>query len=231
MPAGISPSNVRRLPEGTGIFRRITMKILDISVRLDNGTPSYPGDPLVAVEPVLTLENGDGANVSRINLASHSGTHLDAPRHMISKGAPMSAIPLSLLMGKAMVADLTGCTEIGPRELLALPLRGVTRLLLKTDNSRLWKAGRFSPGYVSLAEKGADCLVEAGIELVGIDYLSIEACRGNGDVHRRLLEKGILILEGLDLSGVKPGMYELVCLPLKSAAEDGAPARAVLREL
>jgi len=207
------------------------MKIHDISVLLADDTPSYPGDPRVTVEPVLTLENGGGANVSRITLASHSGTHLDAPRHMISEALPMSAIPLSLLIGKALVADLTGHKEIGARELLDLPLRGVRRLLLKTDNSLLWKTGRFRPGYVPLVESGAECLVESGIQLVGIDYLSIEACKGNGNVHRRLLEMGIPILEGLDLSAVKQGMYELVCLPLKSAAEDGAPARAVLREL
>ncbi|MEA5114140.1 MAG: cyclase family protein [Geobacteraceae bacterium] len=207
------------------------MKIHDISIRLANDTPCYPGDPRVTVESVLSMETGDGANVSRITLASHSGTHLDAPFHMIAGALPMSAIPLSPLMGKALVADLTGRSEIGARELLALPLRGVTRLLLKTDNSRLWETSRFYRDYVSLVGTGVDCLMEAGIELVGIDYLSIEACDGNGNVHRRLLEKGILILEGLDLSAVAAGVYELICLPLKVAAEDGAPVRAILREL
>lgn len=207
------------------------MKIHDISIRLANDTPCYPGDPRVTVETVLSMETGDGADVSRITLASHSGTHLDAPFHMIAGALPMSAIPLSPLMGKALVADLTGRSEIGARELLALPLRGVTRLLLKTDNSRLWKTGGFCPNYVSLTETGADFLLGTGIELIGIDYLSIEDYRGNGDIHRKLLEKGILILEGLDLSAVAAGMYELICLPLKVAAEDGAPVRAVLREL
>ncbi len=207
------------------------MKIHDISIRLASDTPCYPGDPRITVETVLSLENGDGAAVSRIVLASHSGTHLDAPRHMIDGAMPMSAVPLSRLMGKALVADMTGRTEIGIGELRGLPLGGVTRLLLKTDNSRLWRAGRFREGYVALTGTGAGYLLETGIELVGIDYLSIEAYGGTGNVHRILLEKGILILEGLDLSRIAAGIYDLICLPLKTAAEDGAPVRAILREL
>ncbi len=207
------------------------MKLHDISVQLAQHTPCYPGDPQVIVESALSLENGDGAHVSRITLGSHSGTHLDAPRHVLGDAPPMSSLPLSLFIGKALVADVRNRNEIGPGDLKDLPLSGVRRLLLKTDNSRLWKTRRFCPQHVSLTEAGAVHLLETDIELVGIDYLSIEGHGGSGIIHRMLLEKGIVILEGLDLSRVDAGRYELICLPLKTAAEDGAPARAILREL
>lgn len=206
------------------------MRLHDISVKLAQHTPCYPGDPQITVGPALSLENGDGAHVSRITLGSHSGTHLDAPRHVLVNGPPMSSLPLSLFVGRALVADLRNRHEIGPGDLKDLPLSGVRRLLLKTDNSRMWKTRRFCPRHVSLTEAGAAHLLGTGIELVGIDCLSIEGYGGCGIIHRMLLEKGVVILEGLDLSRVEGGMYELICLPLKTAAEDGAPVRAVLRE-
>lgn len=206
------------------------MTIHDISVPLAGELPIYPGDPEVRIEPVLTLEGGDGANVCRISMAGHSGTHLDAPRHMLADGATLDAVPLSLLMGRALVADLRGPAELGVRELERLPLRGEQRLLLKTDNSLLWGEARFRPDYVSLTPDGGRFLVDAGIRLVGIDYLSIERFGGDGSVHRTLLGAGTVILEGLDLSGVDGGVYELVCLPLRIPGADGAPARAVLMQ-
>jgi arylformamidase len=205
------------------------MKLYDISVPLFNGLPAYPGDPRVSVEPVLGIKDGDGANVSRITMAGHSGTHIDAPSHMLEDGDTLDSIPLSILMGKAYVADLRGVTEIGARELGRISLRGVERLLLKTDNSGLWERSAFCAEYVSLNEDGAEHLVRQGIGLVGIDYLSIEKFDGDGSVHRRLMHNGIVILEGLDLSRVEEGHYELFCLPLRIAGADGAPARAVLR--
>jgi len=207
------------------------MRIYDISVPLGEGLPAYPGDPRVLVEPALTLERGDGANVCRITLAGHSGTHIDAPSHMLAGGATLDAVPLSLLMGRALVADLRGATEIGPRELETLPLQGEERLLLKTDNSLLWGVPGFRPDYVSLNAAGAGFLLKAGIRLVGIDYLSIESFDGDGSVHRRLLGAGVVILEGLDLSRVEGGVYELLCLPLRIPGAEGATARAVFRRL
>ncbi len=204
------------------------MRIYDISVPLSNELHAYPGDPRVLVEPVLTLAD-DGADVCRITLAGHSGTHLDAPSHMLEGGATMDAVPLSLFMGRALVADLRGLRELGERELEGLFLRGEERLLLKTDNSLLWARPGFCRDYVSLTPDGARFLAGAGIRLVGIDYLSIERFGGDGSVHRDLLGAGVVILEGLDLSGVEEGVYELICLPLRIPAADGAPARAVLR--
>lgn len=205
------------------------MTIYDISVPLTRDLPAWPGDPRVLVEPVLTLAE-DGANVCRLTLAGHSGTHLDAPSHMLEGGATLDAVPLPLLMGRALVADLRGARQLGERELAGLPLAGEERLLLKTDNSRLWREAGFRPDFVPLTPDGARFLVEAGIRLAGIDYLSMERFGGDGSVHRELLGAGVVILEGLDLSGVEQGVYELICLPLRIPGADGAPARAILRQ-
>jgi arylformamidase len=206
------------------------MHIFDISVPLAAGLPSWPGDPCLQVEPVLLLEKGDGARVSRITLSDHSGTHLDTPAHMLENGSTLDDIPLALLMGRALVADLRGCAEIGLRELEGLPLAGEERLLLRTDNSLLWAKPDFCPDFVALTAEGAEYLLSKGIRLVGIDYLSIESFHGDGTVHRTLLGKGAVILEGLDLADVPAGLYELVCLPLRIAGGAGAPARALLRQ-
>jgi arylformamidase len=206
------------------------MRIVDISPPLTNGFPAYPGDPEVVIEPALLLEQGDGATVSRISMGDHSGTHLDAPGHQLPGGASLDTVPLSLLMGRALVADLRGATEIGVEQLEKLPLGGEERLLLKTDNSLLWNKPGFRPDYVALSVEGAEYLAGSGIRLLGIDYLSIEKFGGDGRVHRTLLENGIIILEGLDLSSACAGVYELICLPLRIAGGNGAPARAVLRE-
>ncbi len=207
------------------------MRILDISVPLSEGLPAYPGDPRVRLEPALMISRGDGANVARLTLADHSGTHIDAPGHMLEGGATMDEVPLSLLMGNALVADLRGEAAIGAAQLERLPLAGVERLLLKTDNSALWRVSDFHHDYVALTEGGADFLVRAGIRLLGIDYLSVERFGGDGSVHRRLLAAGVVILEGLDLSAAEGGSYELLCLPLRIPGAAGAPARAVLRSV
>jgi arylformamidase len=176
------------------------------------------------------LEKGDGARVSRITLGDHSGTHLDTPAHMLENGSTLDDIPLALLIGRALVADLRGCAEIGLRELEGLPLAGEERLLLRTDNSLLWAKPDFCPDFVALTAEGAEYLLSKGIRLVGIDYLSIESFHGDGTVHRTLLGNGVVILEGLDLADVPAGLYELVCLPLRIAGGAGAPARALLRQ-
>lgn len=206
------------------------MKLYDISVPLAEGLPTWPGDPELLLEPVLLLEDGDGARVSRITLGDHAGTHLDAPAHMLPDGTTLDEVPLSLLIGRALVADLRGHGEIGVPELAGLPLAGVERLLLRTDNSALWREPAFRRDYAALNDEGAAYLVSRGVRLVGIDYLSIERFGGDGSVHRTLLGNGVVILEGLDLSAVAAGDYELVCLPLRIAGAAGAPARAILKQ-
>ena len=205
------------------------MKIYDITVPLSDDLPVYPGDPKVEIEPVARLARGDAANVSRITMSTHSGTHLDAPRHFMDHGISIDHLPLSLFIGAALLAEISGVRAIGRNELAQLPLEGVERLLLKTDNSRLWDQPGFSEDFAHLTMDGAGYLVEMGIRLVGIDYLSVESFAGKGEVHRLLLGKGVVILEGLNLTGVPPGNYELISLPLKIKGGDGGPVRAVLR--
>jgi arylformamidase len=204
------------------------MNIYDISVPLSEELPVYPGDPPLRIEPVTRIARGDEANLSRITLSSHSGTHLDPPRHFNDGGTPADQVSLSVLMGKALLVEIPGIKPITRSELERFPIKGEERLIIKTGNSLLWKTRSFSEEFSHLTGDGAAFLVELGIALVGIDYLSIERFNGDGSVHRTLLDGGVIILEGLDLDGVPPGNYELVCLPMRLTGCDGAPARTVL---
>ncbi len=205
------------------------MEIYDISVPLSPELPAFPGDPRVEIEPVSRIAGGDAANVSRLSISTHSGTHIDPPRHFDDRGIAADGLPLSLLVGDAFLADVTGTKVIGQAELVRLPLAGVERLLLKTGNSLLWGRQEFVADFAHLAPDGARYLVNMGIRLIGMDYLSIEKIEGDWEVHRFLLDSGVVILEGLNLDGISEGGYELICLPLKIAGGDGAPARALLR--
>lgn len=204
------------------------MRIHDITVSLSSDLPIYPGDPGINIEPFSRISQGDSANVSRICMGSHSGTHLDAPFHFDDAGTTVDEIALETVIGKALVLEILGVKEIGRQELEKFRIEGEERLLLKTDNSKLWQQKEFSEGYAALTKEGAQYLRDAGVRLVGIDYLSIEGFHGEGNVHRTLLEDGILVIEGLNLEGIKAGRYQLICLPLKLKGGDGAPVRALL---
>jgi arylformamidase len=206
------------------------MKIIDISVPIYSGMVFYPGDPGAEIEPVRSIEAGDVANLSGMHIGSHTGTHIDASRHFINGGISVDRIPLDVLIGETRVIDLTGVASLISREdLEKAGAAGSERLLLKTRNSSLWTEPRFVTDYVSLDKSAADFLVENEVRLVGIDYLSIERFKPDEYyVHHRLLEKGIVVLEGVDLSEASAGIYELACLPLKIRDGDGAPVRAVL---
>jgi arylformamidase len=192
--------------------------IIDISRPIGPDTPVWPGDPPVVVEPVARLEAGDPAGVSRLALGTHTGTHVDPPAHFIPGGATVDALALDVLVGPAVVADViaAGPVDRAALESLALP-DGTTRLLLKTGAD-----------CGALTADGAQWLVDRGVSLVGADTLSIEPETLDYPVHRTLLGAGVVIVEGLDLRTVTPGPYQLVCLPLRIAGGDGAPARAVL---
>jgi arylformamidase len=205
------------------------MRIHDITMPLSEELPAYPGDPRVVISSCCSIAGGASANVSNISFCTHSGTHLDPPRHFSDSGLPVDEIPLDTLVGKALVVEVYGTKEIGPKELERLRIKGVPRLLLKTDNSEFWKDSEFREDFAALSVEGARFVVEAGVKLVGIDYLSVEKFKGDGEVHRILLDNGVVILEGVDLSEVEPGEYELICLPLKIKGGDGAPVRALLR--
>ncbi|MGH9011504.1 MAG: cyclase family protein [Acidimicrobiia bacterium] len=191
--------------------------IIDISRPLSQATPVWPGDPPVIVEPVARVEDGDPAAVSRLALGTHTGTHVDPPAHFFPGEVAVDALPLDVLVGPAVVADFpAGPIDRAALESLSLA-DGSARLLLKTGAD----AG-------AVTTDGARWLVERGVRLVGADTLSIEPETDDYPVHRILLGAGVVIVEGLDLTAVVPGSYELVCLPLRIAGGDGAPARAVL---
>lgn len=207
-------------------------RIIDISVPVYTGMVFYPGDSAVTVAPGKQIANGDVANLSNISLGSHTGTHVDAPYHFIDGENTVDNLNLDAMIGSARVLDLTGADEAITREALVdAGCSGARRVLFKTSNSSLWSQHEFRRDFVYLADDGADYLVEQGVVLAGNDYLSIEHYHSKTHyVHETLLKAGIIILEGVDLTGVEPGDYELACLPLKIRDGDGAPARVVLIE-
>jgi arylformamidase len=199
---------------------------VDVSVTVRPDMPIYAGDPSVAIELAKSIDRGDPANVTRLELGAHTGTHVDAPRHFIPDGEGASELPLDPFIGPCVVADAGSASgQLGAAaiEMLGLP-PSPERVLLKTSNSALWERDRFTPDFVRLSSDGAEALIGRGVRLVGIDYLSI----GDPAAHVLLLGSGIGVIEGLDLRPVDPGNYFLVCLPLKVARSDGAPARALL---
>jgi arylformamidase len=199
--------------------------IIDISVAVRPGMITYPGDPTVSLERVVSIAEGGVCNLSRLDFGVHSGTHIDAPVHFIDGAPGAETLPLDVLVGPARVLDLTAAETLDSAAFEGLEL--AERVLLKTRNSELWALDSFSDDHVGLTESGAERLVAAGVRLVGIDYLTI----GDESAHHVLLGAGVVAVESLDLRGVEPGEYELICAPLKLVGSDGAPARVLLRSL
>ncbi len=209
-------------------------EIIDITVPLHAGTPTWPGSAGVELTRTLRLEEGDFSNASRLGCDVHVGTHVDAPRHFIDSGSTVEKLPLEVMVGDAFVAYVPEVTKITASVLTGLNLpEGTERLLLRTRNSELWakETSEFMKDYAALTDDGAQWVVERGIRLIGVDYLSVQ-CYGDGPLtHQILLQAGVVILEGLNLADIEPCCYELICLPLKLVDADGAPARAVLRSI
>lgn len=209
--------------------------VYDVSLPIRNGGLVYPGNPAISITAQQAISQGAGANVSRLDLGSHTGTHVDAPKHFFDDGAGVDALSLDVLMGPARLLTFDDSVlSIGEAELSAHDLTGVTRILLKTRNSAWLASGstEFHPDYTYVAPDGAEYLASLGVKLVGVDYLSVEQFHsGHHKTHRTLLERGIIIVEGLLLSDVPAGTYELRCLPILFPGLDGAPARAVLVSL
>jgi arylformamidase len=208
-------------------------RIIDISLGISPAMILWPGDPPVAVEPRSRLASGDHANVSELRLGSHTGTHVDPPFHFIDGAPTVDALALDALVGPCVVADLRGVErDVGPTELDEARIPDAAeRVLLRTRNSELWARGEvsFPDDYVAVTPEGARWLASHDLLLVGTDFLSIERRGAPGHpTHVVLLQSGVVIVEGLDLSAVEPGSYTLACLPLKVVGGDGAPARAVL---
>jgi arylformamidase len=207
------------------------MRTYDITLTISPDLPTWPGDPGVKIERVEKIEDGSNANVSRVDMGVHTGTHVDAPYHFLSDGITVDKLNLSLLTGRAYVLHLSDIYEITALVLeeAQIPPR-TRRVLFKTRNSDLWvdEETDFQTDFVGLTEDGAEYLVRRGVKLVGVDYLSVAPYQKSRPTHERLLEAGVVIVEGLNLSEVSQGRYTLYCLPMKIANSDGAPARAIL---
>ncbi len=208
------------------------MKIYDITPPVGPTLPVWEGDPPPRMTLVSQLAQGDLCDVTALTMGAHTGAHVDAPAHFLAGGATVEALDLDVLVGPALVADLRGHAQITAAVLASLQLPSdLQRLLMLTDNSsrRLMTNPQFQRDYVGLTSDAAAWLVDHGLRLVGIDYLSIAAYDEAEPVHRKLLQNNMVIVEGLDLVGVPPGGYELYCLPLKLPGSEGAPLRAILR--
>jgi arylformamidase len=203
---------------------------IDISVPLSPGVVRWPGDREFEMRREASLESGDECNLSSFSMCAHTGTHVDAPLHYLSGGASLDAAPFDVLIGGARVVE-TDAARIGAKELAESGLAAAERVLFKTRNSGTeWHHRAFTPEFAHLTPDGARFLVNRGVRLAGIDYLSIGGADEEGaETHRILLEGGVWILEAVCLYGVAPGHYELVCLPLRIMGIEGAPARAILR--
>jgi arylformamidase len=204
---------------------------IDISAPIKAGMGHWPGDPPVQIKRVMDMRRGDPANVSLLSLSTHTGTHIDAPSHFYRSKKGIDDAPFSALMGKARVIEIADPEVIRPPELRSQRIRKGERILLKTKTSpRRWQVPSFVEDFVYLSREGAQFLAARGIKAVGIDYLSVGSGQSDGaETHRILLKAGVWIIEGLDLSKVTPGGYEMICLPLKIHRGEGAPARALLR--
>jgi len=206
------------------------MKLIDVSVPLDARLPTYPGNTPFSLEPSQSIARGDHANVSTIQSSVHAGTHVDAPRHFLPDGAGVDVLPLELLCGRTRVIEVTTRKGITPDDLAGFDLSEDIRVLLKTHNSRMWGSPEFHTDFIGVTGAAAQYFVDRGVKLLGIDYLSIEVFRTPGaPAHHALLSAGVIVVEGLNLVDVEPGVYDMFCLPLRLVGSDGAPARVILR--
>lgn len=204
---------------------------IDVSVPLRTGMVHWPDNPPVRIERVMDLEHGDAASVSSMSMGVHTGTHMDAPVHFQRGGVGIDQMPLEATLGLARVVEIRDPVSIKRAELEPAKLQPGERVLFRTRNSeRCWQTDAFVEDFVFISREAAAYLAECRVRTVGVDYLSVGGFREDGEeTHLALLQAGIWVIEGLNLSQVREGTYELICLPLRIAGGDGAPARAVLR--
>ena len=207
------------------------MKLYDISLTLSPQCIRWvTAQPLELIER-KRMGRGDTNNSSSIHTSVHAGTHVDAPFHFVPEGVTIESLPLDIFIGPAKVCAIEPGPRITAADIAKAGVQGETRVLFKTRNSNLLKKGAYDPSFAPFSVDGAKALVDLGIKLVGLDYLSAAAADEQVPVHCAFLDHGVILLEGVDLSEVPPGRYELFCPPVKLAGSDGAPCRAVLREL
>jgi arylformamidase len=208
------------------------MKIIDVTLTISPESTLWPGDEPVSLKRFRKIEDGANANATRIDMAAHTGTHVDAPYHFFMEGKGVDQMRLDILTGEVLVLEFGADVDVIDAQLIKsqnVPA-GTQRVFFKTRNSQLWanQVKEFQPGFVGVNLEGANCLVELGIRLVGIDYLSISPYKKSRPTHEALLGAELVIVEGLDLSRVSAGLYQLFCLPIKLKDADGAPARVIL---
>ena len=209
------------------------MKLYDISLPISGKLPFWPGDPQVVLKMTSSIAGGDQCNITKIQMGVHTGTHIDAPYHFLRDGSTIDAIPVETFIGTCLVVEIDSEVLIEKKDLQKCNITGYSRILIKTRNSEMWanSISSFEKNFVALAIDAAQYLTEINTILIGIDYLSIESFHSeDSSVHKLLLRNNIAILEGLNLSGVKAGIYGLICLPLKLQGCEGAPARVLLQE-
>jgi arylformamidase len=212
--------------------KELTMTIYDISLSISPNLPTWPGDPALKLEQYESIDKGALYNATQMSSSVHLGTHVDAPRHFIRDGSTVEQLPLEVLTGPCYVAQLPDGIDAITSEVLERTeiTSAMKRVLFGTSNSHYWARGesKFQTDFVAITEDGAEWLVERGVQLVGIDYLSVAPYSESIPTHTVLLKAGVVIVEGLNLSNIMRGFYDLYCLPLKIVGSDGAPARAIL---
>jgi arylformamidase len=207
------------------------VKLYDISLTLSPQSIRWvTAQPLELIER-KRMSRGDPNNSSSVHTSVHAGTHVDAPFHFVPNGRTIESLPLDTFIGPARVCAVEPRRRITATDVAKAELQGESRVLFKTRNSNLLKKGVYDPTFAPFSVDGADALVKLGVRLVGLDYLSAAAADEQVPVHRAFLDHGVILLEGIDLSDIPAGRYELFCPPVKLAGSDGAPCRAVLREL
>ncbi len=206
---------------------------IDVSVTVRHGMPHWPDNPPVVLERTMDMGRGDGCNVSHLAMGVHTGTHMDGPVHFLHQAAGLDEMPLDATMGETRVIEIEDPRAITVSELSRHDVQAGERVLFRTTNSlRCWSTGTFLEDFVAISEPAAQHLAERHVRTVGVDYLSVGSYFADGaEIHRILLNAGIWIIEGLDLSTAPGGQYEMICLPVKLHESDGAPARAILRPL
>jgi arylformamidase len=204
---------------------------IDVSVPMHSGMGHWPDNPPVSIERALDMGQGDAANVSKLSMGVHTGTHMDAPIHFYPTGKGIDTMPLTAAIGRARVIEISDAESIKTEELRPHQIQAGERILFKTCNSAsCWQTNDFVKDFVYISSDAAQYLAERKVQTVGVDYLSVGGFFKDGaETHHALLGAGIWIIEGLNLSNVRPGFVELICLPLKIEGSDGAPARAILR--
>lgn len=202
----------------------------DVTLTISDTIITWPTDPAVSIRKIKRISRGDSWNLSELTCGSHCGTHIDAPYHFDENGITIDRIPLDSLIGNATVFEIKNNEKIDVEEIKSSEIENCKRVIFKTINSTSWKRTEFNRDFVYITKEAATYLADIDVKLVGIDSLSVDKFDNmQGDVHRILMKKGIIIIEGLDLSMVKPGDFELIALPLKILDGDGSPARVVLK--